>query len=1300
MTSPAPDLKSIFCEALERPGGPERDAYLEDACRGNPALKAGVEELLAAHDQAGRFLAQGPEGPVAGGSKTLAATGTDALSNATNAAETIANETHELTRTSASETLGFAENGSGTTNATAVDSGRKNRPGGFVPGQVIALRYTLRNVLGEGGLGTVYLAEQTEPVKRQVALKLIKLGMDSRAVLARFDAERQALALMDHPNIARVYDGGTTETGQPFFVMELVNGLPITDYCDRKRLPFKARLELFVAVCQAVQHAHQKGIIHRDLKPSNVMVTEVDGRPTPKVIDFGVAKATEFDLTDQSLGDTGAIVGTPTYMSPEQADPSSMDIDTRTDVYALGVILYELLAGSPPLDASQFKRGALLEMLRMVREVDPPRPSTKVSTAEGLPNIAAGRSIDPAQLKRALTGDLDWIVMKALEKDRTRRYETANGFAADINRHLSCEPVLAAPPSRVYRMKKFVRKHRGGVLAASLVLLSLLGGLAAVAAVQTVANARLAASLRRETTANMALNEANGQLTQSRAAVEARYKLAMDAIKTFHTGVSEDFLLKEEKFKELRDRLLKSAADFYGKLGALLGKETDIASRRALAQSNFELAGLTDKVGRNQDALAAHRAVLAAREALAAEPGAGTLANVDVGRSLIAVAGLLAATGKTDEALASYRRSESLLAGVAGADPSALAALAACRSQMGWLLQKTGKTSDALAALRLARADQEALAAAPEASNDARHDLAETIARIGLLLFWTGKTAEGEAEYRKAMSLYQKLADDNPAVTQFRSDLAQSHYHLGGHLDWVKPEEAEAEHRRAVALSQELVDDHPAVTEFRGGLAWSHDGLGWSLWHTGKLAEAEAGLRKAVALFQKLADDNPAVARFRLGLAQDHFTLGHVFSSMGKPVAAEAEYRKSLSIRQKLAADNPADTEFRFRLAHSHLWLGGVLSSTDRPAEAEAEYRKAMTLNQKLADDEPAVTEFPNWLAWNHRALAELLSKMGKPAEAEAELRKALAIRQKLVDNDPADTSGRQWLADSHFDLGILLSKTGKPAEAEAGLRKALAIRQKLADDYPAVVNFGRSPAELHFNLGILLWNTGKPAEAEAEDRKAVAIRQKLVDDNPSDIDLRRDLSLEYLRVATVQAWFGQDKELSSTCEKLLSLARNTEDSAVAERAAKCCSLRQADSKRCEPALVLARRAVEHGKGSQWLVYFEMALGMAEYRSGHFAEADAALIAAATGGKDNPRVVGTSAFYRAMGLFRQGKTDLARKLATEAAAKMKPLPVDEQKPLQGGADHDDLIMWLAYKEAKAMIRLDATPSGAAQPHTK
>ena len=281
--------------------------------------------------------------------------------------------------------------------------------------------------------------------------------------------------------------------------MELVKGVPITDYCDRKRLPVRARLELFVAVCQAVQHAHQKGIIHRDLKPSNVMVTEVEGRPTPKVIDFGVAKATELQLTDQSLGDTGAIVGTPAYMSPEQAEPSSMDIDTRTDVYALGVILYELLAGSPPIDPRQFKRGAILEMLRMVREVDPPRPSTKVRTADALPSIAASRDLNPEQLKRALTGELDWIVMKAIEKDRSRRYETASGFAADVLRLLAYEPVLAAPPSRSYRLRKFVRKNRGTVIAASLVLFALLAGIVGTTLGLIEADAR-----RREAETNLA----------------------------------------------------------------------------------------------------------------------------------------------------------------------------------------------------------------------------------------------------------------------------------------------------------------------------------------------------------------------------------------------------------------------------------------------------------------------------------------------------------------------------------------------------------------------------------------------------------------------------------------------------------------------------------------------------------------------------------------------------------------------------------------------------------------------------
>ncbi len=1011
--------ETLFQEALSR-SPEERAAFLDQACAGRRELRAAVEALLLAHEKSGNVL----DKPPAELGRTVDSPAVDAPGPATG----------DHTSEPAKPPAGITDDRSTETS-----------------GAVIAGRYTLVEKIGEGGMGDVWVAKQTEPVKRKVALKLIKAGMDSRAVLQRFEQERQALAIMEHPNIARVIDGGMTAERRPFFVMELVNGLPLTKFCDEAKMGIRDRLELFASICQAVQHAHQKGIIHRDLKPSNILVTIIDGKPIPKVIDFGVAKATSGRLTDESLSTQfGAVVGTLEYMSPEQAGFSGEDIDTRADIYSLGVILYELLTGLRPIDARRLKKAAITEMLRIIKEEGPSKPSTRLSTDASAPSMAVLRHTEPRKLAALLRGELDWVVMKCLEKQRDRRYETANGLARDIQRYLANEAVEARPPSAGYRVRKFVSRHKGQVLAAGLLWFALLAGIAGTTR-----------GLIREAKANAELASMNADLTRSRAAVQARYDLAVEAIKTFHTGVSEDFLLKEEKFKALRDRLLRSAADFYGKLGALLGKETNIASRRALAQSNFELADLMGKVGRTEDALAAHRAVLAARESLAAEPGAGVAAKVNVGRSLIAVAGLLDAANKTDEALASYRGAESLLAGPAGADPSARAALAACRSAMGWLLMYTGKFADALAALRLARADQEALAAAPDASNDARHDLAETISHIAGVLEAMNERSQQEAETRWALALSQKLADDNPAVTKSRN-----------------------------------------------GLAWGHNNLGVLLQSTGKPAEAEAEFRKALALSQKLAEDNPAVTESRGQVAQCHLDLGYVLSGMDEPVAAEAEFRQ------------------------------------------------------------------------------------------------------------------------------------------------------------------------------------------------AVAIRQKLVDDNPSDIGFRAGLSYDYLRVAPVQAWFGRDKELSSTCEKLLSLANDTEDPAVADKAAKCCSLRQADPKRREAALVLARRAMDHGKNHPLLPWFQVALGMAEYRSGHIAEADSALIAAATGGKDNPRLVGTSAFYRAMGLFRQGKADLAHKLATEAAAKMKSLPVNEQRPLLGGADHDDLIMWLAYKEAKAVIRLDATPAAPAQPHTK
>jgi WD40 repeat protein/serine/threonine protein kinase len=397
-----PSEQSIFLHAVGLGSPADRAAYLADVCRDNPQLRLELDALLAAHDRLG--AEQPPSGP-------------------------------ELPRT--------------------MDEPATERPGTVIG------PYKLLQKIGEGGMGTVFMAEQLHPVQRKVALKIIKPGLDSRQVIARFQAERQALALMDHPNIARVLDAGTTDTGRPYFVMELVKGMPITRYCDEHRLTPKERLELFIPVCQAIQHAHHKGIVHRDIKPSNVMVCIYDAKPVPKVIDFGVAKAAGPKLTEQTLfTEFGAIVGTFEYMSPEQAQLDQLDIDTRSDIYSLGVLLYELLTGTTPLERKRLKQVAVLELLRLVREEDAPRPSTRLSTAEGLPSIAANRGTEPKKLSSLMRGELDWIVMKCLEKDRDRRYETANGFAQDIQRYLADEPVEACPPSAGYRLRKFIRKYR------------------------------------------------------------------------------------------------------------------------------------------------------------------------------------------------------------------------------------------------------------------------------------------------------------------------------------------------------------------------------------------------------------------------------------------------------------------------------------------------------------------------------------------------------------------------------------------------------------------------------------------------------------------------------------------------------------------------------------------------------------------------------------------------------------------------------------------------------------------------
>jgi serine/threonine protein kinase/tetratricopeptide (TPR) repeat protein len=415
-------LEAVFFAALEKGSSQERATYLDAACVGDPDLRRRVEKMLAAQAQAASFLEQPAHNPI-----------------------------------------------------VAIREERVSEGPGTVIGQ-----YKLLEQIGEGGFGVVFMAEQTEPVRRKVALKVVKPGMDTRQVVARFEAERQALALMDHPNIAHVFDGGATDTGRPYFVMELVRGIPITDFCDENQLSVRERLGLFISVCQAVQHAHTKGIIHRDLKPTNVLVTLHDDVPVVKIIDFGIAKATGQQLTEKTLFTNFAhMLGTPMYMSPEQARMSGLDVDTRTDIYSLGVLLYELLTGTTPFDKERLRTAAYDEIRRIIREEEPARPSTRISMlGKAASTMSANRRSDPKQLSQLCRGEVDWIVMKALDKDRNRRYETASVFAADVQRYLDDEPVQACPPSAMYRFRKFARRNKAALVTAGLVVLALLAGTA------------------------------------------------------------------------------------------------------------------------------------------------------------------------------------------------------------------------------------------------------------------------------------------------------------------------------------------------------------------------------------------------------------------------------------------------------------------------------------------------------------------------------------------------------------------------------------------------------------------------------------------------------------------------------------------------------------------------------------------------------------------------------------------------------------------------------------------------------